>query len=223
MPLTSVIIPTVDRASDLMRALHSVFAQSFRDFEVVVVGDDASAEVIEQVAWEERRHSNLRFINLLARSHDYGTTPRNRALEQTDSDFVSYLDDDCYYFPNHLERCHALASSGCDLVITDSLLQDREGRFGFRWGRQRVIKGGVDTSEIFHHRRLLQRVGPWRSGLYEPDFDLVNRFLQSGVRPEYTRTVTVCYRWGALSFAEVAGFMRRIMTEEELESTYTFL
>ncbi len=48
MPLFSVIIATYNRASLLSRALQSVFAQTFVDYEVIVV-DDGSIDDTDQV------------------------------------------------------------------------------------------------------------------------------------------------------------------------------
>ena len=48
MPLFSVIIPTYNRAELLRAALKSVFAQTFRDFELVVV-DDGSTDQTKAV------------------------------------------------------------------------------------------------------------------------------------------------------------------------------
>jgi glycosyltransferase involved in cell wall biosynthesis len=49
MPLVSVIIPAYGHAEYILQTLDSVFAQTFRDYEVIVVNDgspDATAEVL---------------------------------------------------------------------------------------------------------------------------------------------------------------------------------
>src|SRR5262245_51954214 len=47
MPLVSVIVPTHDRPQMLKEAVDSVLAQSFQDFEIIIVLKGASAESLE--------------------------------------------------------------------------------------------------------------------------------------------------------------------------------
>ncbi len=51
MSLISVIIPTFNRVGLILRALDSVLAQSFRDFEILIIDDgssDGTAELVKK-------------------------------------------------------------------------------------------------------------------------------------------------------------------------------
>ena len=62
MALVSVVIPTRNRPRDLVRAIHSVLAQSFSDLEVVVVVDGPDPMTIQ--ALSEIDDQRLRWLAL---------------------------------------------------------------------------------------------------------------------------------------------------------------
>jgi glycosyltransferase involved in cell wall biosynthesis len=54
-PDVSVVIPTLHRPKLLLRALESVFAQTYRDFEVIVVVDGPDEETVAALcSWSTR-------------------------------------------------------------------------------------------------------------------------------------------------------------------------
>lgn len=90
MPKVSINILTRNRAELLRRALASVEAQTFRDFEVVVVNDastDSTGELLEDV--------DSHFYNVISRSSPRGITfNRQAALDCSKGEYVAILDDD---------------------------------------------------------------------------------------------------------------------------------
>ena len=88
-PLISVIMPTRDRAERLSRAIESVRAQTYENWELVLVDDgsvDATAEIIG--ALEDDRIRGLRLDGVGV------TRARNAALDVAEGEVIAYLDDD---------------------------------------------------------------------------------------------------------------------------------
>ena len=98
MPRVSVVIPTYNSARYLGAAIDSVFAQTFHDFEVVVV-DDGSTDDTESMM--SRRFQSVPYV----RQPNLGVAKaRNTGIEQTSGRYVAFLDADDTWLPAKLER-----------------------------------------------------------------------------------------------------------------------
>ena len=97
--LFSIVIPTYNRAELLRRCLESVEAQTYKNWEAIVV-DNFSEDNTEEVV---KSFNDPRII--FVKNHNYGViaVSRNKALDLAKGDWVAFLDsDDCWY-PNKLE------------------------------------------------------------------------------------------------------------------------
>lgn len=108
----SIITPTYKRRTMLNRSVQSLLAQSYTNWEMIVVNDspgDLSYENFTVEFADERIHYVLNDIN---RGVNYS---RNRALDMVskNSDWVIFLDDDDYLAPEALEGLR-------DLIIAHS-------------------------------------------------------------------------------------------------------
>jgi predicted SAM-dependent methyltransferase/acetyltransferase-like isoleucine patch superfamily enzyme len=111
-PLISVRIPTFNRARLLTeRSIPSVLAQTYQNFEIVVVGECCTDDTAERVAGIG--DPRIRFENMTERP-DYpsdrrafwqvaGVVAVNRALDGCTGDWIAPLDDDDEWTPDHLE------------------------------------------------------------------------------------------------------------------------
>lgn len=102
-PRVSVVIPTRDRRAVLARALASIDAQCFRDFEVVVV-DDGSAD--GTVDWLRAERPTVGLVEL--RPSRGAAAARNHGVERARGEIVAFLDDDDAWHPSYLETQVAL-------------------------------------------------------------------------------------------------------------------
>lgn len=118
MSLVTVIIPTRRRHDLLARALASVFAQTHRDLEILVVDDN---EPDSRVALEPALAAPLsdpRVRVLINTGLHSAAAARNRGLEVARGEWITYLDDDDEYAPDKVERQLACAvQSGQPLVL----------------------------------------------------------------------------------------------------------
>ncbi|MBV9007445.1 MAG: glycosyltransferase [Solirubrobacterales bacterium] len=111
-PLVSVVIPTYDNHRLLReRAIPSVLAQTYDNIEIVVVGDAAPEEARAAVEWF--RDPRITFHNLPYRG-PYpaeptlwlvaGTPPYNEGVRRASGRWITRLDDDDAFRPEHVER-----------------------------------------------------------------------------------------------------------------------
>ncbi len=99
-PLVSVVIPTHNRPELLTRALESVYAQTFTDFEVIVV-DDGDAPRVHDVLGEYLARPN--FVYLETNKNQGGSATRNVGITHAQGKHVAFLDDDDEWLPKKLE------------------------------------------------------------------------------------------------------------------------
>lgn len=106
-PAVSVIIPTFERADLLVEALDSVAAQTFTNYEVIVIDDGST----EDIAGRVRDHSTR--PRVIRQPHAGPGTARNRGMAEARAPMVAFLDSDDLWLPTKLERfMAALATPG---------------------------------------------------------------------------------------------------------------
>jgi len=126
-PAVTVIIPTYNRRDILPRAVFSVVAQTFRDWELIIV-DDASTDDTERVV-DGFRDVRIRYIR-----HEKNrgqSAAQNTGIAGAGGSLVSFLDSDDEWFPGKLASDVALfrfAGERIGLVYTGKMLVDGQGR-----------------------------------------------------------------------------------------------
>src|SRR5438093_7506141 len=98
MALVSVIIPTFNRFRLLCRAVESVLAQTYHDFEIIVV-DDGSTDESQGIF--PQRFPEVHYLRI----EHTGIPPiaRNAGLRTAQRDYIAFLDSDDQWLPKKLE------------------------------------------------------------------------------------------------------------------------
>jgi glycosyltransferase involved in cell wall biosynthesis len=96
--MTSVIIPTFNRAAFLREAIDSVLAQTAKDFELIVVDDGSTDHTRELVAEYGDR------IRYLFQSNAGASAARNFGFHHAAGNFIAFLDSDDLWLPKKLAR-----------------------------------------------------------------------------------------------------------------------
>jgi glycosyltransferase involved in cell wall biosynthesis len=102
MSRVSIIMPTYNRADTVLRALASVRAQTFPDWELHII-DDGSTDGSRRMLAAERDPR----IKVHLEDHRGVADARNKGLAESTGDYVAFLDSDDEWFPHHLELCVA--------------------------------------------------------------------------------------------------------------------
>ena len=101
-PAFTIFIPTYNRVSLLPRGLASIEAQTFRDFEVVIV-DDGSTDDTERLLMEWKRRVAFP-VTYFRQSNQGKFVAHNRGVQLARGRFFFLLDSDDRLLPNTLER-----------------------------------------------------------------------------------------------------------------------
>lgn len=126
MPRVSIIIPTYNRAAMLKEALESVLAQTYSDYEVLVV-DDGSTDNTREVVESLQRPDKIRYI---PREHQERSRTRNYGISQARGEYIAFLDSDDMFLPHKLEKQVALMDQHPEygMSYTSALVVDGEGK-----------------------------------------------------------------------------------------------
>lgn len=207
-PLVTVCIPTFNQSSLLLnRSLRSVLNQTYKNLEIIVIGDcctDNTEEVVTSI--NDRR---ILFENLSERGNYpsephlrwlvAGSVPSNRALELASGDFITHLDDDDEYMPERIESLVNFAQRKRADFIFHPFLWEKESDQWLINEIKELRLGSITTSSIFYHKWF--RKIHWDPNCYllgEPgDWNRVQRIKSLGIRAKrYPFVLTKHYQEG---------------------------
>jgi glycosyltransferase involved in cell wall biosynthesis len=218
----SVVMPAYNAERYLAEAIESVLAQTWKDFELIILNDgsqDSTRTIAESYA---RRDSRIHF-----ESHpNMGVAPTlNRGLDLATSEWVAIMHADDVMMPNRLERQLAFVSMHPELAVASSWVMhiNGKGKIIAKGDSPLITFEAVEklymANELvgFSHpasilrKSAIQSVGGYRSQLrVNEDVDLWNRLLEHGykilVQPEHLLKYRI--HSGSASIAQ-ARFVRR--------------
>lgn len=203
----SVIIPVYNSARYLRTCLESLLAQTFGDWEALVVDDgstDGSGELCREFA---RRDSRIR---LLTREHKGVSAARNLAMDAAAGEYLFFLDSDDAIHPRLLEALVTQAeASGSQMAfclfdwLREEDVEQAAARLDHGEEPQWKILSAAQAAEQFHSNNI-GRLIEWQSiggKLIQSELLLKLRFAEDISRGEDTlllyriigRQPKVCY------------------------------
>ena len=153
MPTVSVIIPFYNRVKWLREAVDSVFAQTYQNFEVILV-DDGSSESLDELA--ELRDERIRYV----RQQNKGpAATRNVGLDLARGRYIAFLDADDTFSPMKLERQVACMEEDPEIMLSHTSYQHmssegeyigdvKAGRFSGRVYPKIILGCPIQTSNV---------------------------------------------------------------------------
>jgi len=163
-PAVSIVVPTFNHAQFLHQALASVVAQTFQNWEAIIVNNFSTDDTINIVeSFGEKRFHLINFHNngVIAAS-------RNEGIRQSNGPVIAFLDSDDLWYPNKLEHCMPAFDAHVDVVchgenwISDGT-NSRQVLYGpqknARYARLLYRGNCVSTSATLVRKDLLTEVG----------------------------------------------------------------
>ena len=145
--LVSIITPNYNCARFISQTIESVLAQTYSDWEMLIVDDcstDGSYEIALEYAAKDSR------IKVIRNEKNSGAAvSRNKAIEVAQGEFVAFLDSDDLWIPEKLEKQIAfMRENACDFSFCEYEHIDEENKSLLKVAK--VIKKLTYTKMMFH-------------------------------------------------------------------------
>ena len=102
MALVSVIIPYYKKINQISKTLNSVLAQTFQDFEIILIYDDDN---VQDLVYIKENFSKNSKIKIVQNKKNYGAgISRNIGIKHSSGNFIAFLDADDIWYSDKLEK-----------------------------------------------------------------------------------------------------------------------
>lgn len=199
-PHVSVIVPAYKASGYIAETVRTVLAQSFTDFELIIVNDGSPDTAELEAVLKPFRHS----IVYRREPHKGAAAARNAALRIARGEYVAFLDADDKWLPNYLKHQVAFlkAHPSVDLVYCDARLTGNSPLAGRTFMETAPSRGAVTVesllslrchviaSGVVARRSVILDAGMFNESITRGhDFDLWIRLARRGVGIAYQSKV----------------------------------
>jgi glycosyltransferase involved in cell wall biosynthesis len=131
-PLVSIIIPTFNRANIINYAIDSVLAQSYSNFELIIVDNNSNDDTLEKIsAYKDKR------IKVYVNHTGKAASTRNYGINHASGEIIALLDSDDTWVYNKLNLSVKAILEGADFVY-HSLYLKKEDSFFFNFFKFKI-------------------------------------------------------------------------------------
>jgi glycosyltransferase involved in cell wall biosynthesis len=203
----SILLPVFNGAATLGRALDSVRAQTFSEWELIAIDDgstDDTTNILENAARADPR------IRPMIRPHRGIVAALNEGLSTARGEYVARIDADDESLPQRLTEQVAVLRSQPEIGLVGCLVEyggDRTAALGsalhVEWinsltspdeiALNRFVESPLAHPSVMFRRELVCAAGGYRSGEFPEDYELWLRLLDAGVR--MTKVPQPLVRW----------------------------
>ena len=138
----SVVIPTYNQGELLKKAINSVFAQSYKNYEIIIIDDfseDQTENIVKNFGSEKIIYRKMKNNKNIGKS-------RNEGIKISKGQWIAFLDSDDQWYSNRLEVLSNFIKNNVsyDVLCTDDLIDDK-----------------------IRNRKKVWRYGPYTTNFYE--------------------------------------------------------
>jgi glycosyltransferase involved in cell wall biosynthesis len=201
MPRISVIVPVYNGAAHIRETLAAVFAQTYTDFELIVVDDGSTDETAAIVGEFDG------LLRLIRQPNQGVSAARNAGLRQALGEFILFLDGDDVIYPEKLalqvqilEEDHLLGAVHSGWRLVDAYGRPLRSIRPWKRSPQLDLIEWLKWKPVFlgamlFRRNWLERIDGFRTDLRQAeDTDFLLRLSLAGCPMRWLKTVTIDYR-----------------------------
>ena len=99
-PLVSVIIPSYNHEQYVTKAIKSVFSQTYKNIELIVIDDGSKDHSVKKILELKKRYP----FKFIARKNKGLASTLNEAIKLAKGVYITFLASDDYYLPQRIEH-----------------------------------------------------------------------------------------------------------------------
>ncbi len=200
----SIVIPAYNAEQYLGETIESVLAQTFDDFELLIIDDgstDNTAEIVSNYSLKDNR------VKLISQENQGVSIARNTGIKIAKGEYIAFLDSDDKWLPNklaaHIEHFEKTPDLGISFARVEFITFD--GKSTNYFSRSRLSKIApkhlyyeniiITPSNVVIRRNIFDNIAGFDSNLSgTEDAELFFRIIYQGWKIEGIDKVLVCYR-----------------------------
>ena len=193
----SIVLPVFNGEDYLGETIDSVLAQSFQDWELIVVDDcsvDSTPDIIKKyVELDSRIHGYRNEVNSKT------PTTLNNGFERAQGSILAWTADDNRYYPDALQVLwdYMTQHPDADFVYTDVNFIDENGKYISTFAKDfvRMYYNCCAGGCFAFKKEIYERVGRYKKEFFPiEDYEFVLRIMLEGGKVERIPTVMYDYR-----------------------------
>jgi len=204
MPKVSIVIPTFNRGSVIERTLSSILAQTYADYEIIVVDDGSADDTKQRVAAFGER------VRYLYQANKGVSAARNKGIRKARGQYIAFCDSDDLFVPTKLEKQMSYIESNpsCKFLYSwyykvyqnktkDEIVRRTNSCKDLNCFRYCLItrKIEVRTSTVIVKKDCFKKVGLFNEGYWKTeDWDMWLRLAKHYLGACIAEPLTVCVR-----------------------------
>lgn len=213
-PLVSIIIPTFNRQQLIGETLDSVLAQSYHNWECIIVDDGSKDNTKQIISSYSEKDARIKFYHRPKARKKGASACRNFGLENSKGELIQFLDSDDLLAKNKLEEQVELYRIEDLSLITCKWGGFEESsnltkRFKYKYHSYRDFKKGINllnTFGIYNEyfpplvyltpRILIEKTGLWNKSLTNnDDAEFFTRIILNASKIKFAQNTSVYYRY----------------------------
>jgi glycosyltransferase involved in cell wall biosynthesis len=233
-PKISIIVPVFNVEDFIQENIESILAQSFKDFELILVNDgssDRSGDICDEFSMKDQR------IIVIHKENGGQSSARNRGIDVAKGDYIGFIDSDDWIHKDMYNILYSKAIetdveiAACNIIQYDKddtkhlycgktfdLLYDRNSAMNELYLNERLT---FSPCNKLYGRELIEGLR-FKEGYILEDMDFAYRVIHKANRIYYTGQALYNYRYNDKSTMRKAFSKKRIDEFEVRKNMYLF-
>lgn len=197
--LLTIVMPVYNAAAYIEQALETILAQSFGDYELLVLDAQSTDQTKAIVQQKQSKNQQIRFLS----EPDQGIyDAMNKGIAHANGTWLYFMGcDDIFFDASVLEKMAAVLKTDVDLVYGDVLWVPDEVVENGECSASLLINRNINHQRIFYRKSLFQHYGGYDLQYrIASDHELNIRFFcNNNVRKQYIPVTVARYHSGGFS------------------------